>query len=89
MSNDIQNQVARVQYYGHPNIYPNSENIAPPVQKNKKRVVEAATRADVNMDIIKEFYNKQQVWLDIIKDDRIRKFLDNPFSQGRIVDIKI
>ena len=75
--------------YGHPMVYPNSENVAPPTRKEKKRVVEAATRAEVNMDIIKEFYNKQQVWLDLIKDERIRKFLNNPPPQGTVVDIGV
>ena len=46
-NNDIQSQVARVQQYGHPNVYANSENIKPPLKKEKIRVVEASTRAEI------------------------------------------
>jgi hypothetical protein len=36
--------------YGHPKVYANSENIPPPVEKERVRVVEQATRAEIKLD---------------------------------------
>lgn len=57
-------------------IYPNSENIPPPVKKEKLRVVEPSTRADVNMQSIRDFHEKKEYWANIIQDERLRKYLD-------------
>ena len=59
--------------------YPNSENIRPP-KTEKVRVVEPSTRSSVNMDAVKEFYEKQDIWLSIIKDLRVRAY----FAQASI-----
>ena len=40
--------------YGHPMVYPNSENILPPLEKERVRVVEAATRAEIASHRVKE-----------------------------------
>ena len=40
--------------YGHPNVYPNSEHIKPPQEKERIRVVEAATRAEIKLNRVKE-----------------------------------
>ena len=40
--------------YGHPMVYPNSENILPPLEKKRVRVVEAATRADIELNRVKK-----------------------------------
>jgi len=43
-------QALQAQQYGHPNVYPNSEHIKPPQEKERIRVVEAATRTDLKLD---------------------------------------
>ena len=71
--------------------FANSENIAPPVNKEKIRVVDQATRSSVNMDLLKEFYDKQDIWLSIIKDLRLRAYFANDPGKptGGTVDISI
>ncbi len=48
-NNDIQSQVARVQVYGHPNVYANNEKIEPPTKKEKIRVVEPLAQSGVDI----------------------------------------
>ena len=46
------------QVYGHPNVHPNSENIHPPIQKARVRIVEAATKSEVNSNLFKSWEEK-------------------------------
>lgn len=62
--------------------YPNSENIRPP-KSEKIRVVEPSTRSSINMDVLKEFYDKQEIWLSIIKDLRIRAYFAQATAPGK------
>ena len=62
--------------------YPNSENIRPP-KSEKVRVVEPSTRSSVNMDLLREFYEKQEIWLSIIKDLRIRAYFAQAAAPGK------
>jgi hypothetical protein len=41
------------QIYGHPNVAANSENIQPPIEKARTRVVEAATKTEVSSNLFK------------------------------------
>lgn len=72
--------------------YPNAENIMPP-KTEPRRVVEAATRASVNMDMLKQFYEKQQMWLGLVKNLKLRAYIDqkigNEKEQKSIVDITV
>ena len=45
---EMYNQIQAAKY-GHPNVYPNSEHIKPPMEKERIRVVEAATRSDLKL----------------------------------------
>lgn len=62
--------------------YPNSENITPP-KSEKVRVVEPSTRSSVNMDLLREFYEKQDIWLSIIKDLRVRAYFAQATAAGK------
>ena len=42
--------------YGHPNVYPNSEHVKPPHEKERIRVVEAATRTEIKLNQVKAQY---------------------------------
>jgi hypothetical protein len=55
MTNEIK-QAMHSSTFGHPNVYPNSENIQPPREKPKLRVVEPSTRASVNMDLLQQWH---------------------------------
>ena len=70
--------------------YPNSEHIRPP-KTEKLRVVEPSTRSSVNIDLLKEYYDKQDIWLSIIKDLRLRAYFANEpgMPSGGTVDISI
>lgn len=71
-------------------VYPNSENISPPVKKEKTRVVEQATRTQVNIDLLKKWHDKQNEILDGIEHMRIRAFFNKQqIEQGAILDIEV
>jgi hypothetical protein len=57
---DVHEQIQHAKY-GHPVTYPNSENIAPPLEKERLRVVEQATRTEIKM-------NRQRVIEERIKE---------------------
>jgi hypothetical protein len=56
--------------------YPNSEYVPPPVKKDKIRVVEPSTRADVNMTALRDWQIQKQYWRDLIQDLRLREYLN-------------
>ena len=70
--------------------FPNAENIRPP-KTEFRRVVEPATRASVNMDLVKEFYDKQDKWLSLIKDLRLKAYFKQTEGKpsGGTVDITV
>lgn len=72
------------------NTFPNAENIRPP-KTEARRVVEPATRSSVNMDLIKEFYDKQDKWLSLIQDLRLRAYFKQTVGKpsGGTVDITV
>ena len=87
-------QVMQAQIYGAP-VHPNSENIPPPVQKEKKRVVEAATRTavDINLlnDTILEKWMTQKDYVQKgMEDLRMRMYHNKKeIEQGVILDIEV
>ena len=84
-------QVIQAQMYGAP-VHPNSENISPPVQKEKKRVVEAATRTsiDINLlndNILEKWMTKKNYVENGMEDLRMRMYFDKKqIEQGALVD---
>ena len=94
MTNDIQSQVARVSQYGHPNVYANSEKIKPPLEKPRIRIVEPATRVEVNSNLHETWQeNAERLQLATIKEQRLiyetnGKSRLERIEQGKIVDIE-
>ena len=73
-------------------VYPNSENIRPPIKKERTRVVEPSTRSDVKMGALKEWHAKRSYWEKAVQDTRVQEYLNessklNPPSIQKI-DIK-
>ena len=48
----------KAQQYGHPNVYPNSEYIKPPLEKKKLRVVDPATRTEISIQRFKDMQER-------------------------------
>ena len=70
-------------------VYPNSENIHPPLKKEKIRVVEPSTRADVKRDPMKQvkrFYEKQNEDLTDAQKYYLREELA---AKESLVDISV
>ena len=70
-------------------VYPNSENIHPPLKKEKIRVVEPSTRSDVEMDPmaqVKRFYEKQHEELTYAQKYYLREELA---AKESLVDISV
>ena len=87
-------QVMQAQKLGQPVVYPNSENIAPPINKERKRVVEAATRTEVKLQRIKEVQDRideinalrQQAALRYTRD---LSTVSPGETQGQFIDIEV
>lgn len=93
-NNDIQSQVARVQQYGHPSVYANSENIKPPMKKEKIRVVEAATRAEINSRLQESWQQRAGRLQNKAVNDQRATYEENGkkrlerIEQGKLLDIE-
>ena len=66
--------------YGNPINYPNSENIRPPVQKVRKRVVEPATRTEVSAYMMAKWNDR----LDRYQEAREQKAIAEYREDGSI-----
>tara|TARA_Y100000389_G_scaffold151401_1_gene151158 strand:- start:2204 stop:2530 length:327 start_codon:yes stop_codon:yes gene_type:complete len=80
--------------YGHPNAYPNSEHIKPPMEKERIRVVEQATRAEVKLTqtkAIEERYKEIQVLRDqaAIRYNRDGTTVSPGETQGQFIDLEV
>ena len=69
--------------------FPNSENINPPVKKEARRVVEPSTRNDVSMELLRQWHEKRYAFQMILRDERLRAYVNDEIEQGRIVDIEV
>ena len=74
----------QAQLYGHNHVYPNSENISPPVKKEATRVVEPSTRSSINMRIMREWQDKRDYWEGITKDIRLKEYLDQQYEINKL-----
>jgi hypothetical protein len=80
--------------YGHPAIYPNSENIKPPLEKERLRVVEAATRTELELNQIKEIEERVEE-INILRQQAIARYDPNgnavpiAYTEGEFVNIEV
>ena len=70
-------------------MYPNSEYIAPPLDKEKLRVVEPSTRASVKLDLMKKWHKLQEQRFLENLNVRLRAYINKEYEQGSIIDISI
>ena len=67
--------------------FANSENVAPPVKKEKIRVVDQASRAEV---LLSQWQEKQDVLDKQIDDLRLQSFFKKlQIQQGAVIDIEV
>ena len=87
-------QAIQAQMYGHPNVYPNSEHIKPPIEKERIRVVEAATRADLKLDQTRRVEERMKEIQQLRDQAAIRYAKDGTTispgeTQGQFVDLEV
>ena len=75
--------------YGHPKVYPNSENITPPMKKERIRIVEAATRTEIKLNQIKEIEERAKEIQALREQAKSRYSTEMPYTQGEYVDIEV
>ena len=90
---EMYNQIQAAKY-GHPNVYPNSEHIKPPMEKERIRVVEAATRADLKLDQtrrVEERMKEIQTLRDqaSVRYDQSGKTVSPGETQGQFIDLEV
>lgn len=80
--------------YGHPIVYPNSENILPPLEKKRVRVVEAATRADIELNRVKKIEERIEE-INILRQQAVLRYSPHgeeilpAVTEGEFVDIEV
>ncbi len=83
-------QAIQSQKYGHPNVtYPNSENITPPMEKERIRIVEAATRTEIKLNQIKEVEERAKEIQALREQAKSRYSAVMPYTEGEYVDIEV
>lgn len=90
---DVYEQIQHAKY-GHPVTYPNSENITPPLEKERLRVIEQATRTEVKMsrqraveERIKEINELRQQ--AAIRYNRDGSSISPGEIQGQFIDVEV
>ena len=87
-------QAVQAQIYGHPNVYPNSEHIKPPIEKERIRVVEAATRSDLKLDQTRQVEERMKE-IQALRDqasaryDQEGKTVSPGETQGQFIDLEV
>ncbi len=87
-------QAIQAQQYGHPNVYPNSEYIRPPMEKERIRVVEAATRTDLKLDQTRRVEERMKE-LQALRDQAAARYsqagktISPGETQGQFIDIEV
>lgn len=82
-------QLMQAQKYGHPNVYPNSENIIPPLEKKRLRIVEAATRTEIKLNQIKEVEERAKEIQALREQAKSRYSAVMPYTEGEYIDIEV
>ena len=79
---------------GHPGVYPNSEHIKPPMEKERIRVVEQATRTEVQLRQQKEIEERMEEVQTLI-DQAATRYAPNgektpvAYTEGEFIDIEV
>lgn len=87
-------QALHASKYGHPNVYPNSENILPPIEKKRIRVVEAATRSDLKLDQTRRVEERMKE-IQALRDQAAARYdkdgqtISPGETQGQFIDIEV
>ena len=87
-------QAIQAQMYGHPNVYPNSEHIKPPMEKERIRVVEAATRTDLKLDQTRKVEERMKEIQELrdqagARYDQEGKTVSPGETQGQFIDLEV
>jgi len=87
-------QAIQSQMYGHPNVYANSEHIKPPMEKERIRVVEAATRTDLKLDQTRRVEERMKEIQDLrdqagARYDQEGKTVSPGETQGQFIDLEV
>lgn len=90
----VAEQAIQASMYGHAVAYPNSENIKPPIEKERIRVVEQATRAEIRLNQEKEIEDRI-IEINILRQQAAARYAPNgdkvpvAYTQGEFVDIEV
>ena len=87
-------QAIQASKYGHPNVYPNSEHIKPPMEKERIRVVEAATRSDLKLEQTRQVEERMKEIQSLREQAKIRydaygTSVPVAYTEGEFVDIEV
>lgn len=90
---EMYNQIQAAKY-GHPNVYPNSEHIKPPMEKERIRVVEAATRSDLKLEQTRRIEERMKEIQDLrdqasVRYDQSGKTISPGETQGQFIDLEV
>ena len=90
---EMYNQIQAAKY-GHPNVYPNSEHIKPPMEKERIRVVEAATRSDLKLEQTRRVEERMKEIQDLrdqasVRYDQSGKTVSPGETQGQFIDLEV
>lgn len=89
---DVHQTMAATKYDGNSavNNFPNSEHVKPPLDKEKKRVVEASTRTQVSIDLLEKWLAKKETAQKEIENLQLQQyFKKEEIVQGALLDIEI
>ena len=75
----------RASVNGVAHTYPNSEQISPPVKKQKVRVVDPSTRTSVNLDVLKKYHQN----LDALEYARVQNKIQQYNAEQRMISKNI
>jgi hypothetical protein len=90
----VAEQAIQASMYGHSVTYPNSENIKPPLEKERIRVVEAATRTEIASYRVKEIEERIEE-INILRQQAAVRYAPNgdkvpvAYTQGEFVNIEV
>ena len=90
---EMYNQIQAAKY-GHPSVYPNSEHIKPPMEKERIRVVEAATRSDLKLEQTRRVEERMKEIQDLrdqasVRYDQSGKTISPGETQGQFIDLEV
>ena len=90
---DVYEQIQHAKY-GHPVTYPNSENITPPIEKERLRVIEQATRTEIKLNSQKAIEDRIKEVNELRQQAAIRYNKDGTTispgeTEGQYIDIEV